>query len=48
MLRFERYFRYHGDHGDGRRISQSVASLKILVYDVINVLYYERGTDKQK
>ena len=34
-LRFERYFSH-----DGRSISRNVASLNILVHDVINLLYY--------
>ena len=33
---------------DGRSISWNVASLNILVHDVINLLYYEHWTDKQK
>ena len=33
---------------DGRSISQNVAHLNILVHDVINLLYYEYWTDKQK
>ena len=33
-LRFERYY------DDGRSISRNVASLNILVHDVINLLYY--------
>ena len=32
---------------DGRSISRSVAYLYILVFDVINLLYYEYWTDKQ-
>ena len=39
-LRFERYFSHHRAD-DGRSISRSVASLNILVHDVINLLYYE-------
>ena len=42
-LRFERYF---SDHG--RNISRNVAYLSIHVHDVMNVLYYEYWTDKQK
>ena len=33
---------------DGRSISQNVAHLNILVHDMINLLYYEYWTDKQK
>ena len=33
---------------DGRSISRNVAHLNILVHDVINLLYYEYWTDKQK
>ena len=33
---------------DGRSISQNVAHWNILVHDVINLLYYEYWTDKQK
>ena len=42
-LRFERYFSH-----DGRSISRNIASLNILVHDVINLLYYEHWTDKRK
>ena len=45
-LRFERYFSHHPD--DGRSISWNLAYLNILVHDVINLLYYEYWTDKQK
>ena len=38
-LRFERYFSHHRPD-DGRSISRNVASLNILVHDVINLLYY--------
>ena len=38
-LRFERYFSHHSPD-DGRSISQNVASLNILVNDVINLLHY--------
>ena len=34
-LHFKRYFSHHG-----RSISRNVASLNILVHDVINLLYY--------
>ena len=44
VLRFERYFPHH----DGRSISRNVAHLNILVHDMINLLYYEYWTDKQK
>ena len=37
-LRFERYFSHH-QPDDGRSISRNVASLNILVHDVINLLY---------
>ena len=37
-LRFERYFSHHRVY-DGRSISRNVASLNILVHDVINLLY---------
>ena len=40
-LRFERYFSHHRAMYDGRSISRNVASLNILVHDVINLLYYE-------
>ena len=33
---------------DGRSISRNVAHLNILVHDMINLLYYEYWTDKQK
>ena len=33
---------------DGRSISRNVASLNILVHDVINLLHYEHWTDKRK
>ena len=33
---------------DGRSISRNVASLNILVHDVINLLYYKHRTDKRK
>ena len=33
---------------DGRSISQNVASLHILVHDVINFLYYEHWTEERK
>ena len=33
---------------DGRSISQNVAHLNIIVHDMINLLYYEYWTDKQK
>ena len=33
---------------DGRSISRNVAELNLLVYDVINFLFYENWTDKQK
>ena len=33
---------------DGRSISRNAAHLNILVHDVINILYYEYRTDKQK
>ena len=33
---------------DGRSISRNVSSLNILVNDMINLLYYEHWTDKQK
>ena len=33
---------------DGRSISRNEAHLIILVHDVINLLYYEYWTDKQK
>ena len=33
---------------DGRSISRKAAHLPILVHDVINLLYYEYWTDKQK
>ena len=36
-LRFERYFSHHRAN-DGRSISRNVASLNILVHDVINLL----------
>ena len=42
-LRFERY-----RHDDGRSISGNVVHLNILVHDVINLLYYQYWTDKQK
>ena len=45
-LCFERYFSHHRD--DGRSISRNVANLNILVHDMINLLYYEYWTDKQK
>ena len=38
--RFERYFSRYRAH-DGRSISRNVASLNILVHDVINLLYYK-------
>ena len=38
-LRFERYFSHHHWPDDGRSISRNVASLNILVHDVINLLY---------
>ena len=38
LLRFEIYFSHLGDE---RRISQNLPSLSILVYDLINELYYE-------
>ena len=41
-LRFERYFSHHRARmrpDDGRSISRNVASLNILVHDVINLLY---------
>ena len=41
-LRFERYFSHH-QPDDGRSISRNVASLNILVHDVINLLYYENN-----
>ena len=31
---------------DGRSISWNIASLKIIVHDVINLLYYEHWTGK--
>ena len=37
-LRFERY---PSHNRDGRSISRNIASLNILVHDVINLLYYE-------
>ena len=43
-LRFERYFSHQRADGmpdDGRSLSK-VASLNILVHDVINLLYYSR------
>ena len=40
-LHFERYFPHYP-------ISRNVASLNLLVYDMINLLYYEHWTDKQK
>ena len=46
-LRFKWYFS-HQWPDDGRSISRSVAHLNILVHDVINLLYYEYWTDKQK
>ena len=39
-LHFERYFS-HRQPDDGRSIFRNVASLNILVRDVINLLYYE-------
>ena len=33
---------------DGRSISRNIAHLNILVHDMINLLYYEYWTDKQK
>ena len=33
---------------DGRSISRNVAHLNILVHDMINLLYHEYWTDKQK
>ena len=33
---------------DGRSISRNVAHLYLLVHDMINLLYYEYWTDKQK
>ena len=33
---------------DGRSISRNVASLNILVHDMINLLYYEHWTVKRK
>ena len=38
-LRFARYFPHHRAY-DGRSISGNVASLSILVHDIINLLYY--------
>ena len=38
--------RYRPDHG--RSLPENVAHLNVLVHDVINLLYYEYGTDKQK
>ena len=46
-LRFDRYFSHHRAN-DARSISRNVAHLNILVHDVINLLYYEYRTDKQK
>ena len=43
-LRFERFFSHHR----GRSISRNVAHLNVLVQDMINLLYYEYWTDKQK
>ena len=43
-LRFERYFSHHSPD-DGRSISRNVASLNILVYDVIN-LYLILNTEQ--
>ena len=45
-LRFERYFS-HQWPDDGRSISRNVASLNILVHDVINLLYYEHWTESK-
>ena len=45
-LRFERYFILQPD--DGRSISGNVASLNILVHDVINLLYYKGFLLKKK
>ena len=44
-LRFERCFFRHRAN-DGRSVSRNVASLNLLVYVVINLLYYGHWTDK--
>ena len=46
-LRFDKYFSHHRAD-DGRSISWNVAQLNILVHNVINLLYYEHWTEKQK
>ena len=45
-LRFKRYFSLFSH--DGRSISQNVASLNILVHDMINLLYHKHWTGKRK
>ena len=42
----ERYFSHHRAD-DGRSISRKVASLNIIVYDVLNLLYYELSLNRQ-
>ena len=40
------YFTIMGED-DGKSISQNVSSLKILVHDITNLLYYEEWTGKR-
>ena len=51
-LHFKRYFSNQRSSrnatDNGRRISQNVALINILVHDVTNLLYYEHRIDKQK
>ena len=42
----ERYFSHHRPD-DGRSISRKVASLNIIVYDVLNLLHYELSLNRQ-